>query len=83
MTAKKVIKYLYDTYGDNIYISIMNQYTPNGKLNKYKEIDRVISESEYDEVINYAIDIGVNNAYIQEGDTADESFIPKFDLTGI
>ena len=61
----------------------MNQYTPNGKLNKYKKIDRVISESEYDEVINYAIDIGVNNAYIQEGDTADESFIPKFDLTGI
>lgn len=81
--SKRVIKYLYDTYGDNIYISIMNQYTPNGKLNKYKEIDRVISESEYDEVINYAIDIGVNNAYIQEGDTADESFIPKFDLTGI
>lgn len=81
--SKKVIKYLYDTYGDNIYISIMNQYTPNGKLNKYKEIDRVISESEYDEVINYAIDIGVNNAYIQEGDTADESFIPKFDLIGI
>lgn len=81
--SKMIIKYLYDSYGDNIYISIMNQYTPNGKLNKYKKIDRVISESEYDEVINYAIDIGVNNAYIQEGDTADESFIPKFDLTGI
>lgn len=81
--SKNIIKYLYETYGDNIYISIMNQYTPNGNLKKYKEIDRVVSDDEYNEIIDYAILIGVNNAYIQETGTANESFIPNFDLTGI
>ena len=75
--SKKIIKYLYDKYGDNIYISIMNQFTPVNKVN-YSNLNRTLTESEYDEVINYAYDIGVRNAFIQEGETCSESFIPKF-----
>ena len=78
--AKEIINYLYKTYGDDIYISIMNQYTPVNKC-KYDNLNRKVSEDEYEEVINYALTIGVNNAFIQEGDTAEESFIPKFDKT--
>lgn len=80
--AKKIIKYLHDKYDDNIFISIMNQYTPVKKL-KYDELNRKVQDSEYDELINYACDIGVVNAYIQEGETQKESFIPNFNKTGI
>lgn len=76
--SKEVIKYLYETYGDNIYISIMNQYTPLPHVKAYPEIDRKLTEEEYDEVVDYAIDFGVVNGFIQEGETASESFIPEF-----
>lgn len=81
--SKKIIKYLYSKYKDNIYISIMNQYTPMGNLDKYSEINRKLTISEYNEVVDYAISIGVSNAYIQEEGTCDESFIPCFDLEGV
>lgn len=81
--SKKIIKYLYSKYKDNIYISIMNQYTPMGNLDKYSEINRKLTISEYNEVVDYAVSIGVSNAYIQEEGTCDESFIPCFDLEGV
>lgn len=80
--AKLIIKYLYDTYGNNIYISIMNQYTPIDKY-IYEELNHKVSDSEYDELVNYAYDIGIRNAFIQEGDTQKESFIPEFDLSNV
>ena len=81
--SKAVIGYLYDTYKDDIYISIMNQYTPLEHVKEYKELYRKVTHKEYDEVVDYAIDIGVTNGFIQEGDTAKESFIPDFDFTGL
>ena len=75
--AKKIINYLYKTYKDEIIISIMNQYTPVNKCN-YDNLNRKLTDKEYNEVINYATELGVNNAFIQEGDTSDESFIPDF-----
>lgn len=81
--SKKVIEYLYNTYGNRIYISIMNQYTPIAALPDYPELNRKITTKEYDTVVDYAISLGVENGFIQEGETAQESFIPPFDLTGI
>jgi putative pyruvate formate lyase activating enzyme len=81
--SKKVIQYLYQTYGDQIFISIMNQYTPLPQVASYPEIDRKITEKEYDELVDYAIDLGVENGFIQEGETASESFIPAFVMEGI
>lgn len=80
--AKNIIKYLYDTYQDNIYISIMNQYTPVDKY-IYEELNRKVLDSEYEELVNYACDLGIKNAFIQEGDACLESFIPDFNLGGI
>ena len=80
--AKKIIKYLYDTYKDDIFISIMNQYTPM-KCFEYENLNRKITEEEYNEVVNYACDLGITNAFIQEGDTASISFIPKFNCDSI
>ena len=83
--AKDVIHYLYRTYGDQIYISILNQYTSVDSLDTlhYPELGRRVTEEEYDAVVDDAIAIGVENGFIQEGDTAEESYIPAFDITGI
>ena len=81
--SKQIIKYLYERYGDQIYISIMNQFTPLNHLEKYPELNRVLMQAEYDELVDYAIDIGVENGFIQEGETTSESFIPEFDYTGV
>lgn len=75
--TKKILKYLYQTYQDNIYISIMNQYTPIRKL-KYQHLNSKVSSQIYDEVIDYAWDLGIRNAFIQEEGTQSESFIPDF-----
>ncbi|MDE6364893.1 MAG: radical SAM protein [Lachnospiraceae bacterium] len=77
--AKAVIKYLYEKYRDDIYISIMNQYTPPDDLADYPEISRRVTRREYEKVVEYAIELGVENAFVQEGGTAKESFIPDFD----
>ena len=75
--SKKIIEYLYKTYGDDIFISIMNQYTPINKC-KYSNLNRKVTDEEYDSVVNYALDLGIKNAFIQEGEAASESFIPEF-----
>jgi len=84
--SKRIIEYLYRTYGDDIFISIMSQYTPviDAETAKaYPELARKLTEREYDSVVDYAIELGVENAFIQEGDVAEESFIPAFDGTGV
>ncbi|MBQ7953399.1 MAG: radical SAM protein, partial [Clostridia bacterium] len=81
--SKQIIKYLYDTYKNDIFISIMNQYTPMPQVAKHKILKERVSEEDYNNLVNYAVDIGVENGFIQEGKTAEESFIPSFDNTGV
>ena len=81
--SMQILKYLHETYGDTIYISIMNQFTPLSNLEKYPELNRRITDEEYEALVDYAIDIGIENGFIQEGDTAEESFIPAFDCEGV
>lgn len=81
--SKKVIRYLHETYGNRIYISILNQYTPMPGMEKYPELNRKLTAEEYDAVVDDAVAVGVENGFIQEGGTASESFIPVFDITGI
>lgn len=81
--SKKVLRYLHETYGDNIYISIMNQYTPLPHVAQIPELNRKVTPDEYDRVVNFALAMGIENAFIQEGETAEESFIPPFDLEGV
>ncbi|MCR5607859.1 MAG: radical SAM protein [Lachnospiraceae bacterium] len=76
--SMNIIKYLYETYKDSIFISIMNQYTPVTDLSEYKEIDRRITKREYNKVVDYAINLGVVNGFIQGDKTAQDSFIPDF-----
>ena len=88
--SRAVLHYLHETYGDRIFISIMNQYTPmpqvlQRKLSSPADIDlcRRLSEEEYDDLVDYAIDLGITNGFIQESGTVSPSYIPVFDGTGI
>lgn len=80
--AKAVLKYLYDTYHDHVYISMMSQFTPIA-LKDYPEINRTVTRREYERLVDYALEIGITNAFIQEGDVAKYSFIPAFDCEGV
>lgn len=77
--SKKIIDYLYDTYKDDIYISLMSQYTVMpGIGEKYPELDRCLSRAHYDALVGYCADLGVENMYIQLRGAADSAYIPEF-----
>ena len=81
--SRRVIEYLYSTYKDDIYISLMSQYTPVCECREYKELNHRVDEKEYEALIDYAVSLGVENGFIQEGTSASESFIPDFDCEGV
>lgn len=82
--SMKILAYLHDTYGSRIVISLMSQYTPMPGIEKdFPELARPLSKREYKKTIDFAIEAGIDNAYIQEGETAKESFIPAFDYIGL
>lgn len=79
--SMEILKYLHDTYKNQIYVSIMNQYTPVIQQDEYPNLNRRVTRREYRKVVDYALFLGMENAFIQEGHTAQESFIPKFDCS--
>ena len=81
--SKRVVRYLYETYGDRIFISLLSQYTPLAQMAAWPKLNRRVTRREYDALVDYAIGLGVENGFIQEGDTAQESFIPPFDEEGV
>ncbi len=81
--TKNVLRYLYETYGDKIWVSIMNQYTPLCFDERFPELSRTVSDEEYDEAIDFACELGMEQAFVQEGGTVGESFIPPFNLEGV
>ncbi len=81
--SKKIIDYIWNTFGDSVYISLMNQYTPVNNLDKYQEINKPLNQKHYESLIQHCLSIGVKNAFIQEEGTVSESFIPDFDLRGV
>lgn len=81
--SRAVLRYVYETFGDNVFISIMNQYTPLLHVVDYPELNRRITEAEYEKIVDYAIELGIENGFVQEGETAEESFIPEFDGEGV
>ncbi len=84
--SKAILRYLSSTYKNDIYVSIMNQYTPIPSFldsDAYPELNRSVTSIEYERLVDYAISLGIENGFIQEGDTCSESFIPPFDCYGI
>ena len=81
--SRRILRFLHETFGSDIYVSIMNQYTPLSQVSDIPPLNRRISDKEYERIVDFAIRIGIENGFIQEGETAAESFIPSFDCEGI
>ena len=81
--SKKILRYLHTTYGNDIYVSIMNQYTPLPHVAHIPALSRRVTEEEYARVLHFAESIGIEQGFIQEGNTAEESFIPPFNYEGV
>ena len=81
--SKKILRYLYETYGNNIYVSIMNQYTPLAHTAQIPPLNRRVTKEEYRKVLVFAERLGIEQGFYQEGETVGESFIPDFDGKGL
>lgn len=79
--SKKVLEYLINTYKNDIFVSIMNQYTPMEQVKEHPLLSRKVTKREYQKVIDYALELGLENGFLQEGETATASFIPEFSET--
>jgi len=81
--SKKIIDFIYNTFNDSVYISLMNQYVPIYEAYKYTEINKPLNPEHYDALINYCLNLGITKCFIQENGTSSKSFIPEFDLSGV
>ncbi len=79
--GKLNLKYIYERYGDNIYVSLMSQYTPMPDIKP--PLNRRVTRAEYNELLSYAAELGITRAFAQEISSSAEQYIPDFDLTGI
>ncbi len=81
--SKNVVRYVYETYGDTVFLSLMSQYTPMQAERLPEGLRVTVAKEDYEELVDFALDLGVVNGFLQEGEAASESFIPPFDLTGV
>ncbi len=81
--SKKVVDYIYKTFGDSVFLSLMNQYTPMFKASEYPEINKILNPSHYDSLIDHCIELGYKNAFIQESGSNSTVYVPDFNLQGV
>ena len=75
--------FLWKAYGNRIYISLMNQFTPMPGAQEFPELQNPLEQRQYEAMVAYLQSLGMENVFIQEGGTVGESFIPSFDGEGI
>ncbi|KYZ74981.1 radical SAM protein [Anaerosporomusa subterranea] len=80
--SRAVIRYVYETFGHSVYLSLMNQYTPLHQAVNHPTLCHCLSAEEYADLVDYALALGVENGFIQEGGAVSESFVPLFDCRG-
>ena len=78
-----IVKWLWETFGKTVQVSLMNQYTPMYKAAEHKPLNRRLTTFEYDSVVDYALQLGMENAYIQERRSASAEFVPDFNGAGV
>ena len=81
--SKEVVRLLHERYGERILLSLMNQYTPIRHFERYPELNETVPASDYEALLDYADELGIEEYYWQEGGADSESFIPPFDQTGV
>ena len=82
--TKRVIDWVAETFdpGDVLF-SLMRQYIPHGKAEEYPELNRKVTDEEYQAVEDHLFDSGIEDGFVQDEDSASKDFIPSFDGTGV
>jgi putative pyruvate formate lyase activating enzyme len=81
--SKKIMDYIYKSFGDSVYFSLMNQYTPMHRAKDFKELNKTLNSKHYDSLIDYCLELGLDNGFIQDSGTSSETFVPDFNLNGL
>ena len=81
-SSLEIIDYIKENF-ENTYLSLMAQYVPCGRLEQFPELQRKITKREYEKVVNYACQKGLQRVFVQELGSADKMYIPPFDLNGV
>ncbi len=81
--SKNILIWIKDNLPNDTYISLMSQYTPYGEIDGIKELNRRLTTAEYNKVVDFFLDIGLSNGFMQEKSSAKTDFIPQFDMTGV
>ncbi len=77
--TKKIIDYLHNTYGDGVWISLMSQYTPMPQVKDIPELDRTLDPKHYEAMVDYCVEKGIQNAFVQDASSATDLYIPEFE----
>lgn len=81
--SRQIVKHLYSTYQNQIYYSLMSQFTPLSNVDEYPELKKSVTKEAYEALVDYAVSLGIVNGFTQELTVAQESFIPHFDYEGV
>ncbi len=77
----RVLDYIAENFR-GAWVSLMAQYTPMGNAEAYPEINRTLTQEEYDSAVDYMMELGLDDGFVQELGAADSAYTPAFDLTG-
>ena len=81
--SMELMKWLWENWGRTIQVSLMNQYTPMYKASEHKKINRRLTTFEYESVVDFVLDLGMENVYVQERRSASEEYVPDFNGAGV
>lgn len=81
--SKKVLDFIKSSLPSGVYVSLMGQYMPCYRAGEFPEINRPLPKEEYEEVIEYFFEIGLENGFAQEEGADSPEYVPNFDLEGI
>ena len=81
--SKNILLWIKENLPDDTYISLMSQYTLYGNISEFKELNRRLTTAEYNKVVDFFLDLGLSNGFMQEKTSATKDFIPSFDGTGV
>lgn len=81
--SRQILFAIRERFGLDVWFSLMNQYTPQPDVKDFPELQRQLTDAEYDDLIEYALDLGLENGFIQEPGAASEQYIPAFNLAGV
>lgn len=81
--SKKILDWISDNLPKDVYISLMSQYVPMYKAKEYPEINKRVKPQTYEWLIDYALSLGLNNGFLQECGSANDTYTPEFNFEGL